>query len=305
MRLWHVALTGLLMAIAMSACSDSNSNTPSLHEDVVSTIETESAVKDEEATAVQESEVPTSDISDLLMDEVVLTYQPVEWVGLEQVQIEDSWKLTKTVDFGQMNGESVSLSVFQEQDESALCYASYLRVVLLDYKGEHFKYMGCGNTSLESDQPDEEGSLVLLDYKSSDEPAAMIVHGAVDSGVNGPGLMTYYVYDAALDRWYGFNYWGLPSVNDLDEDGSEELLMQFQGLHNNTPDVSFGRWVGSMLEISATVKNLLGLPSPYWSADTVENGYVRVTMEVGEEGRQVVQASYMFSSQRLTRVDGT
>ncbi|MBD3918445.1 hypothetical protein H8B09_06730 [Paenibacillus sp. PR3] len=305
MRVRFVVIIGVLIIGMLTACGDRNTMLP--QEDLKDhNLQTESASNDSVDSEEQESETPTPPVPrDLLKAEIALSYQPVEVGELEKVKVKDSWKLTKTVDFGHINGESVSLSVYQEQDETAFCYESYLRVVLLDYMGEHYTNRDCGNTSLEeSDHPEQGGSLVLLDYKSTDEAGPIIILGAVDSGANGPGLMTYYVYDVAQDCWYSFTQWGLPSVSDLDDDGTSELVFQFQGLHMHPPDVSFGRWNDSRLEITPTVTELLRLTNQYYNSATVEDGLIQVTLDAWEEFDQTESASYKFTPERLIRVDG-
>lgn len=306
MRVRFVWIIGVLIAGMLTSCGDRNTTQP--QEDLKDDkLQTESASSDSGDTVGQGSVAPTPSVPrDLMKAEVSLSYQSVEMEELKEVKVEDSCKLTKKVDFGQINDESVSLSVYEEQDETAFCYASYLRVVLLDYKGNHYKNWGCGNRSLEeSDQPEQGGSLVLLDFKSPAEAGSKIVLGAVDSGANGPGLMTYYVYDAAQDRWYSFTQWGLPSVSDLDDDGTSELVFQFQGLHMHPPDVSFGRWNDSRLAITPTVTELLRLTNQYHNSATVEDGWIQVTLDAWEEFGQTESASYKFTPERLIRVDGT
>jgi hypothetical protein len=244
----------LMMAILLSSCGSDNHSTQKIE---VAPIGNQS----DAANKNTEDSNPALNQSGLLKPEVAMSFQPVELSPLEQVKVKDSWKQTKTQPFGQMNGEPVSLSVYQEEDEAAMCSSSYERIVLLEYKKQKFRYEGCGSTSLESEHPEQDQASVILNAASPDEGSSSIILGAVDSGVNGPGLMVYYVYDKDEDRWYGFNRWGLPSVDDLDGDGTKELIIQFEGLHLHPPDVSIGRWNGKQLEISPTVTEQLGLPS--------------------------------------------
>ncbi|PWW06561.1 hypothetical protein DFQ01_103465 [Paenibacillus cellulosilyticus] len=289
-------LLSIGMTIVLSSCGSNEKVRPngdrSSEHQTATTIDT-----------ARDNAAPTQNLDEWMKPEFNLSYQPIELSPLEQVEVKDSWKLTKTQSFGQINGETVTLSVYQEQDEASICGAGYERIVLLDYREGHYKYMGCGNTSLESDDPVREGTLILLDYRSADKAASKIVHGAIDGGVNGPGLMTYYVYDPVQNRWYGFDQWGLPSVNDLDGDGTEELVFQFQGLHMNPPDVSIGRWNGPGLEISATVTSLLELPGQYRAAATVEDHQIAFSIDSGEESSEPLSTSYSYSPERLTRMD--
>lgn len=308
MRIYRATITVMLLAFIFSSCGDAREGS-STEEDVI--IEQTDQIELPAADTVvassvegpgEQTEETLVDLSGLLKSTVDVNFQSIELLELEQVEVKDSWKLTKTQDFGQVNGESVVLSVYQEMDETAMCGSSYDRIVLLEYKKSLFKYEGCGSTSLESEHPELDQAYVKLNYQSTDE-GSMIIVGTVDSGSNGPGLMVYYVYDAVQERWYGFDHWGLPSTLDLDGDGTEELVIQFQGLHASPPDISIGRWNGSELVVSPTVKTMLKLSSPYYSAATVEDRDIRVSIDPGEGNGEAVSASYTYNAGRLTRND--
>jgi hypothetical protein len=83
--------------------------------------------------------------------------------------------------------------------------------------------------------------------------------GGLEKDANGPGSVDYIMYDVKKKTWMIFSDWGKPQFVDLDSDGVEEFVIQFEGLHLQWPDVSIYTWNNGYLEASRSLKtNIMG-----------------------------------------------
>jgi len=71
--------------------------------------------------------------------------------------------------------------------------------------------------------------------------------------LNGPGLKTYIIYDEENSKVMSIDLWGEPRLIDLDQDGNEELVIEFLGSHLSWPDLSILKSNHGELEISTSV----------------------------------------------------
>ncbi|WP_127530969.1 FG-GAP repeat domain-containing protein [Paenibacillus kobensis] len=239
--------------------------------------------------------------------EVALPFQAVEWNKLVQMEPKQTWKFVRTLSFGTLDGNPVSLAVYKEMDPDQLCGLDYESAALLEYRNKTYYYNDCFSMSLETEEsPLLELSLVKLGYENKDGDSRRIVHGAAELFGNGPGRMLYLVYDRDEDQWYGFDNWGSPSVVDLDGDGTMELVNQFQGLHMQFPDIDIYRWNGPELEQSLSLKSTLKLPFVGQSVagmDEVTHRFQISALTSLEEDAwdHPLEASYNYNAGRIVR----
>ncbi len=81
-------------------------------------------------------------------------------------------------------------------------------------------------------------SSILQQQKVPTESGRYEFLGSIGLFANGPGRMLHLLFDREEQRWKAFEDWGIPYVKDLDRDGMSEILVQFEGLHLNGPNVN-------------------------------------------------------------------
>jgi hypothetical protein len=119
------------------------------------------------------------------------------------------------------------------------------------------------------------------------------------------GIGTSYIswdiiaFDGEQGKWTTFEVMGRPQIMDLDGDGSEEMVVSFEGVHLNPPDVEIVRWNNGTLEFSqiAAQSGVSGKP------------YARLTMkdnlpviEVGDVAEEIPQ-QYKYQGNSIRSFD--
>lgn len=233
----------------------------------------------------------------ILPESIELQFMPVELTALVKSKVEQGWEQTNSVPFGSIEGDPVNLDVYKVS-ESEFCGYSYERVVLLTHKNQIYRYQDCFSSSIEDER---EESFFKLNYKPSE--AQNIVHGAVELAANGPGRMVYFYYDVKQGNWFGFEDWGFPQVTDLDGDGTDELINQFQGLHMSRPDVFIYRWNGNELTHSESLKSTLTVQNISFSSAKLDNQtiYMEFTSVMDNKSETYEGSYYSYKDGKLLR----
>ncbi|MWC31305.1 hypothetical protein [Paenibacillus sp. MMS18-CY102] len=235
-----------------------------------------------------------------------LQFQPVELTMLKESKVKPTWERTAIVAFGAIDGTPVSLAIYKETDEHALCGSSYERVALLEHRGKAYRYVDCFSSSLETENQEDQKPLFLLGAKQHAPSSNLILHGAAELSANGPGRMAYFILNQKQDRWYGFEDWGFPRAIDLDGDGFEEVASQFEGLHLQWPDVVIYRWKGRTLERSPSIKTALRVPNPTYSEAIIDERNKQITVNAvanAEDFEVSDTGKYQYEDGVLVRVE--
>lgn len=77
-------------------------------------------------------------------------------------------------------------------------------------------------------------------------------------GAFGSEYMTlnYILYDERSGELSTFSEWGIPTFADLDQDGYDEILLQFEGQHLHPPDVFVLRWKDNQFEAGRVISSV-------------------------------------------------
>ncbi len=241
-------------------------------------------------------------------DSVELVFSSLEPTELALEDVRESWEFIKSIPFGVVAGDSVTLSVYKETDSNHLCSFDYERIVLLEHKGKSYAYNDCFSTSIvDTEQSAEHRSIYLLEHEYSHQDLSFVLQGAVELSANGPGRMLFFYYDASQQKWYGFEQWGSPYLIDLDGDGSIELVHQFEGLHLNFPDVTIYRWANNGLEVSDSIKSILQVPhfqlSSALLSEENNQSILQLNAVIDNDFERGLRAKYMYQEGRIIRID--
>jgi hypothetical protein len=77
------------------------------------------------------------------------------------------------------------------------------------------------------------------------------------AGIGSPYLgYMYLLYDGSKSDWFSFHNWGTPEVFDINQDGTNEVFLQFQGMHLNTPDLNIFSFQNGHLMITDINNNV-------------------------------------------------
>lgn len=194
-----------------------------------------------------------------LPEAVDLTFNPLEFTQMAEEKSKANWALVKSIPFGAVENKPVTLNLYKEADNN-----DFLRAQI-DYRKHKYTLLGDISTSvLEASVSNLNNGLTqqasyLLQHPFNGEEREYFLLGGIELYGNGPGLVTYLVYDSKQDKWLQFEKWGIPYLDDVDSDQNKELIIQFPGLHMQFPDVHIIRWQNEQLEESESFQTALGI----------------------------------------------
>lgn len=177
-------------------------------------------------------------------DQIELKFAPVQWAELPAVEPSSDWQLVKTIPFGKIGESDASLDIFEAAEQQ-------LVNAILTFKDHQLLIPNISNSLLQNDQVDCSQICLFQQYFSGQHRYQLI--GSLDISLNGPGLYTYIVYDEQDSKMLSVDLWGEPGFADLDNDGEEEFVIEFQGLHLSPPDLSIIRTSEGNIEISNSI----------------------------------------------------
>ncbi|MCR8656682.1 hypothetical protein [Paenibacillus endoradicis] len=230
----------LLFLLFLSACGINKSFSP-LSDTSVLIIDTEDA------------NIDNVDLHELhsLPDLIDLTFSSLEMKELQEGEVATDWKYMKSISFGEIENSNAVLEIYEITDSSEILLNQINGV--LKFNNKQFLIIDLSRTLIENDSNICPQVCMFQHYFSNQNRYQLI--GTVDISLNGPGLRKYLVYDNTTSKILDFDLWGEPSFIDLDADGNEEFIIQFQGLHLSLPDLSIIRTMNGELEISDSVFN--------------------------------------------------
>ncbi|WP_040951429.1 hypothetical protein [Gorillibacterium massiliense] len=169
-----------------------------------------------------------------LPDTIKLTFRPLQLESLQPGKSDSAWKRLKSVPFGtDMQGE-MTLTLYEESKDDVY-FPKQWNGVLQDKRRSYLirdLSYSFGQAGANQEPPNV---IVFNRFISGQERYKLI--GAIEMNANGPGLYLLIVEDAKSGELAGFEEWGTPGFIDLDGDGADEFIVEFQGLHLSWPDL--------------------------------------------------------------------
>ncbi|MFF2481475.1 hypothetical protein [Paenibacillus sp. NPDC058071] len=177
--------------------------------------------------------------------EIELAFTPLQMNPLNKERPSRQWLLAGELPLGNVLDQPATLVLFGEDDQE-ISDTSPLHAMIRhndDYYVLPYELLGIPSI--------ENSSLFLLNYSFSER---YLLVGGLELYANGPGLVGYVVYDIANGQWLTFDRWGKPQIIDLDSDGKEDFIIQFEGLHLSFPDLTIYAWSGEDIQESESVQ---------------------------------------------------
>jgi len=165
-----------------------------------------------------------------------LEFKPVPLSDLVEQEAEYNWEHLKTLQFGTFDGSPAFLHVYREAESSSDW--DLLHGVFEISEKRYLIPAELSNSLLEEENEFNRDRLRVLQYDFPAADGPFHILGAIELFANGPGKMTYLLFEREEGKWKGFEEWGIPYVHDLDGDNLEELIVEFPGLHLSPPNVA-------------------------------------------------------------------
>lgn len=190
--------------------------------------------------------------SSTMPDKITLSFTPLEMNELQMGEVASDWKYIKSIAFGRIEDSEAALDIYEIKASSENLTNQINGV--LKFKDNQFILSNLPSSLIEGDGNVCPQVCLFQRYFSNQNSFELI--GSVDASLNGPGIKEYLIYDAANSKIVSIDLWGEPSFIDLDTDGNDEFIVEFQGLHLSWPDLSIIRTTkNGQLEISTSVFN--------------------------------------------------
>jgi hypothetical protein len=183
---------------------------------------------------------------------VNLVFNPIQLEQLTEGKPDKNWELLKEIPFGEVRQQKIVLYIYQEpkkpDDPSAYKHA------IIRFQNKNYPIPNLISTDLSETPMAEHSTMFLLQHTFSYHDNQLVLLGGIELEANGPGRVAYIMYDIVKNIWVTFEDWGKPSFVDLDSDGVDEFVIQFEGLHLNFPDVTVYTWNRGIIEVSNSIK---------------------------------------------------
>jgi hypothetical protein len=225
---------------------------------------------------------------------VDLVFKPLQTEPLKEGSPKVEWSLVKEIPFGEANQNQVVLDIYQESANNNSIPVLHAFVRVQNQK----IYYSIQKELMETPQVDNK-TMYLFQHKFSDP---FIFLGGIQLYSNGPGYFAYIVYDTVNDQWFTFEDWGKPQFVDLDSNGQEEFVIQFEGLHLNLPDLTVYTYNQGAIEVSETAKTaVLGLEDANKASAIIENDKL---ITIKGERNSLQFAKYIYKNRKLIKIKG-
>jgi len=190
-------------------------------------------------------------------DEIEIPFTPLQMETLYKGEPEPEWTSIGSMPFGKIGQDELTLEVYEEPPEK-------------DWPN-HTAYNGILEWKEQRYLIREVSSDLLFKYEDSCQSVSTcqflssflgfkqyVLIGSLAPFGNGPGRMIYIVYDSVNDTFLTFDAWGVPGFIDLDGDGVDEFVIEFQGTGMNLPDLTIIRFNKGIIEVNYSIKGVLG-----------------------------------------------
>ncbi|MEK8127638.1 hypothetical protein WMW72_06875 [Paenibacillus filicis] len=210
-----------------------------------------------------------------LPDTIRPSFEPLTMNELQKGEPSPEWQLRQSIPFGQIGPSEGMLHIYEASSPDELLSSSVHGILSLP--GGEYLLRDLSRSFLEQRQPGCDEVCLFQRVLPGQERVELI--GSIELFANGPGLHANVVDDRDERKLQVFDNWGQVVFVDLDQDGSDELIIQFQGLHNSPPDVFFIRATEGVLEKSESVVTALGRNS--WDFARLEQERTPPVISIG------------------------
>ncbi|NOV03797.1 hypothetical protein [Paenibacillus planticolens] len=248
-------------------------------------------------------------IAEAFPQTVNLSFQPIQLSQLQVGKPQADWTSVRRLSFGAFQGKPIELTVYQKPKDEASLLPQELDIGM-NLQGKTYLI---SNVSHDLLLDKAVNNIVVFNQTFSSGSKDYYFLGGVELFANGPGLMLYIVYDFSQKAWYTFDQWGSPSFKDLDADGQNEFVIEFQGMHLQLPDVTVIHMQNDNLQKSAPFADTLAEESSLSAglSDYKNKIFVKLSKNldppslefyINDERFDSVLASYRYSQEKLERV---
>jgi len=237
-----------------------------------------------------------------LPDSVELSFTPIQARILEEGRPKKRLELIQVVSLGSVGGENVSIQVYKESDESKTCGLQDETISFLNHKGHTYRIQECTSSNFTYEDAKKNIHYFILDQAYEYESRKQIFHAGLELAANGPNRILYLLYDVTESKWFSFEDWGIPYLQDLDKSGDIEIVNQFPGQHMSWPDVTIYRWHEGVFERSNLFKESLQIPIEYISAITYNQDEMVFEVTVMNQNLNQLAAVYRYEKGNFIRV---
>lgn len=178
---------------------------------------------------------------------VELTYRQLDVAELTLGEAGSDWQPIQSMDFGQIANQEAIFHLFHTpaSDDRAVDTINGL----LQWGDKRYPLLDL-LPHLEKETPDSCIGLCRMDQAVAGSKGVKLI-GRIPLMATGAGLYRYLYIDGDGDTGiYSFDAWGRLQMADVNGDGIDEMLLVFEGLGNNFPDLFLLRWNGEAMEMS-------------------------------------------------------
>jgi hypothetical protein len=112
------------------------------------------------------------------------------------------------------------------------------------------------------------------------------------SGIGSPfSGYQYILFDELDNKWISFHNWGTPQVLDINDDSINEVLLQFHGMHLNTPDLYIFSFQNGRLMIADVNFGVYRNAKLDESKSKIASAYIK-----GQDGNVLVEISDLMGN---------
>lgn len=177
----------------------------------------------------------------VLPDKITLQYSPAEMVTLAQEEPSSEWEKIDEFPIGNLDNSPFILKLYTNKEKSQVNG-------IVSYKEQRYNLgvLTYGNYDALENLP------LNISYEQNQEGNELI--GAIgsqeDIGYH------YLFYDKKRHSFLRYSNWGVPFIQDINEDGTPEVLMQFEGKGLNFPTVEVLKWNNGIFEVAEVIDSL-------------------------------------------------
>ncbi|QGQ96736.1 hypothetical protein EHS13_18550 [Paenibacillus psychroresistens] len=222
-------------------------------------------------------------------DSVDLLFNPVEMQSVTEGKLDKSWELLKVIPFGEIDHHKVEIYTYHVPKKAEDLFE--VNRAFIKFQEKYYLINDPISNDLAYFPQYEHSTVFLLQHTFSYLDNQLVMIGGIEVEANGPGRVDYLMYDLQKKTWFIFSDWGKPQFIDLDSDGEDEFVIQFEGLHLAWPDVIIYNWNKGKLEVSQSLKQTIMGDESIQSFANLEANKTIAFGEVRENG-SILHYSY-------------
>jgi hypothetical protein len=258
-RFYKCPLLGLTAILLISGCGMTNANL------------------DENPYQVDNAPFQTDHIENETTDGQQLAFSPVPLQNMAEGEPKTEWKKEQSIPMGEVDGESVLIHLYTDDIGNST-------FGFLEHRGKQYVLS------------DVAGSIDDVKVETINQPFNGILQVLMGIGTS---YTTWEVvaYDATQGAWTSFETIGRPQIIDLDGDGMQELVANFEGAHLNFPNVEIVRVNNGRMDSARVIDTSGSAEDPQYARLFHDNG--RYLIEIGNVREDVPGRKYRYEDGSL------